>query len=66
MQATASTLVMVRTVCCQGHKTFGQRCAICPHRPENRQNASAYKREAQAFMAQTSAPSAPGELAPRA
>lgn len=58
MQAAASTLVMVRTICCQGHKTFGQRCAICPHRPENRQNASEYKREARAFAAQSSANSA--------
>lgn len=37
------TLIMVRTVCCEGYKQFGQRCLICPNRPENRQAVRDYK-----------------------
>lgn len=33
---TTATLTMVRTVCCEAHKHFGERCSICPNRPENR------------------------------
>jgi hypothetical protein len=32
-----STLVMVRTECCESFKTCGARCSICPNRPENRE-----------------------------
>jgi len=34
---------MVRTVCCEGYKTFGKRCELCPHRPENRQAIEEYQ-----------------------
>jgi hypothetical protein len=40
-----STLTMVRTQCCQGYKQFGERCSICPNRPENRAAVAEYKRE---------------------
>lgn len=40
-----STLTMVRTQCCQGYKQFGQRCSICPNRPENREAVAKFKRE---------------------
>jgi hypothetical protein len=42
-----STLTMVRTQCCQGYKQFGQRCSICPNRPENRAAVSEYKKASQ-------------------
>jgi len=32
------TLVMVRTKCCESYKC-GERCSICPNRPENREAA---------------------------
>lgn len=38
-----STLVMVRTVCCEGYKQCGRRCAICPNRPENRAAVENYR-----------------------
>jgi len=38
-----STLVMVRTVCCEGYKTFGKRCSLCPHRLENQEALENYK-----------------------
>jgi hypothetical protein len=40
---TRDSFIMVRTVCCEGYKQFGQRCQICPNRPENRQAAREYK-----------------------
>ena len=39
------TLVMVRTACCQTYKTTGERCAICPNRPENKQSVQQYLRD---------------------
>jgi len=41
------TLIMVRTKCCEGYKQFGQRCSICPNRPENRQAVVDYLRNSQ-------------------
>ena len=38
-----STLVMMRTVCCEGYKTFGKRCSLCPHRLENQEAVENYK-----------------------
>lgn len=38
-----STLVMVRTVCCESYKEFGKRCGICPMRPENQAALSQYQ-----------------------
>lgn len=42
-QVQADTFIMVRTVCCEGYKQCGNRCAICPNRPENRQAVRDYK-----------------------
>lgn len=47
---TAATLIMVRTQCCEGYKTFGTRCAICPNRPENREAVQAFKRDSRAGL----------------
>jgi hypothetical protein len=38
-----STLVMVKTVCCESYKECGKRCSLCPHRPENRANVARYQ-----------------------
>ncbi len=38
-----STLTMVKTVCCEGYKTYGKRCSLCPHRPENQAALEAYR-----------------------
>lgn len=35
-----ATLVMTRTICCESYKC-GNRCDICPRRPENREAAKA-------------------------
>jgi len=52
---TINTLVMVRTVCCEGYKQYGQRCAICPNRPENRQAVRDFKeRQLAGFRARLS------------
>ncbi len=40
-----STLIMVKTVCCESYKECGKRCSLCPHRPENRANVTRYERE---------------------
>lgn len=40
-----STLIMVRTVCCETYKCNGVRCSICPNRPENREAAKIYKEQ---------------------
>lgn len=40
-----STLVMVRTACCETYKCTGTRCSICPNRPENKEAVEKYKRE---------------------
>jgi len=32
----AQGIVLVKTVCCEGFKYFGRRCAICPNRSDNR------------------------------
>jgi len=40
-----STLILVRTACCETYKCTGMRCSICPNRPENRQAADQCKRE---------------------
>jgi hypothetical protein len=45
-----STLVMTRTVCCQAYKHFGQRCGICPNRPENREAVANYRQESQSGL----------------
>jgi len=45
-----ATLIMVRTRCCEGYKTFGTRCAICPNRPENRDNVLKYREESRAGL----------------
>ena len=37
------TLTMMRTVCCEGHKTHGKRCSVCPHRAENREALENYR-----------------------
>lgn len=39
------TLVMVRTECCQTYKQTGERCAICPNRPENKASVQQYLSE---------------------
>lgn len=41
------SLVMVRTVCCETYKCTGERCAICPGRPENRENVRQYLQQIQ-------------------
>ena len=38
-----STITMIRTVCCEGVKTHGKRCSLCPHRQENREAVENYK-----------------------
>ena len=40
-----TTLIMVRTQCCEAHRNCGQRCAICPNRPENRAAVLRYRQE---------------------
>lgn len=45
-----ATLIMVRTQCCEAYKQFGQRCEICPNRPENREAVLRYKRESVAGL----------------
>jgi hypothetical protein len=47
--AEAPSLIMVRTVCCEGYKECGRRCAICPNRPENRAAVLAYRKCASEF-----------------
>jgi len=42
-----STLVMVRTVCCETYKCSGTRCSICPHRPENKEALQQYQSQPQ-------------------
>ena len=44
------TLTMVRTRCCEAHKYFGQRCGICPNRPENREAVLKYQQESQSGL----------------
>jgi hypothetical protein len=41
-----STLLMVKTVCCEAYKECGKRCSLCPHLPENRANVARYQRAA--------------------
>lgn len=43
------TLVMVRTVCCQTYKQTGERCSICPNRPENKDSVQEYLRNVNAM-----------------
>jgi len=38
-----STLTMMRTVCCEGHRIHGKRCSLCPNRPENQEALQNYK-----------------------
>ena len=45
-----STLVMTRTVCCQAYKQFGERCGVCPNRPENREAVAKYRQESQSGL----------------
>ena len=45
MDESTATLTLVRTKCCGGYKQFGQRCSICPNRPENREALMKYKHE---------------------
>jgi len=45
----ASTLVMVKTVCCESFKICGKRCSLCPHRPENREALEAYRAAVRTF-----------------
>ena len=39
------SLVMVRTVCCQTYKCTGNRCSICPSRPENKEAVRKYQHD---------------------
>lgn len=41
-----ATVVMVRTVCCESYKC-GNRCSICPNRPENQAAAQQFQQTAQ-------------------
>ncbi len=47
-----NTLTMVRTECCEGYKTYGKRCSLCPNRPENRQALEAYRVAIRGFVSQ--------------
>jgi len=49
MDKSAETLTLVRTVCCESYKQCGRRCAICPHRPENREALRSYRQCAADF-----------------
>ncbi|MBM3810874.1 MAG: hypothetical protein FJW20_04495 [Acidimicrobiia bacterium] len=40
-----ATFIMVRTVCCQSYKWCGERCSICPDRPENCEAVRNFERE---------------------
>ena len=46
------TLRMVRTTCCEGYKTHGKRCSLCPNRPENRQAVENYRVASIGFVSQ--------------
>lgn len=44
-----STLVMVRTECCESYKHCGMRCSNCPCRPNNREAALNFQQQANAM-----------------
>jgi len=44
VSSQTSTLIMVKTVCCESYKECGKRCSLCPDRPENRANVARYQR----------------------
>ena len=46
-----STLVMVRTECCESYKHCGMRCSNCPSRPGNVETALNYKQQAATISA---------------
>lgn len=40
-----ATLTMVRIACCEAYKCGGDRCSICPNRPENKESVRRYLEE---------------------
>jgi len=60
-----TTFVMVRTVCCESYKWCGQRCSICPDRPENQEAVRNFERELEAISLGTSPPSRSRRRSPR-